>query len=206
MSDAEQIMSMVWGRIIGEVRKMRDEKYTLERIGTTLGVAKPTVQRWLENDAGGEKTAFIDILRYLKALNLDLKELLYGDEEAAEAAAKDSALSVELQSVNAELESTGAERQRLALDLVDAQKELLTAKQKIIDLQEKVIGLEKLNADIADKARKAIIAAAASSKKAAAPTAAPAASVVTPPPPPGKRRLDPSMFPDLPPIHLQHSK
>lgn len=189
MSDAEQITVKVWGRIISEVRRMRDEKYTLERIGAILGVAKPTVQRWLENDAGGEKTAFIDILRYLKALDMDLKDLLRGDE----ADAKESALS-------AELESVGADRQQLAFELVDAQKELLGARQKIIDLQEKIIGLEKLNADIADKARKAIIAAASGKKLSSAQAAAPA------PAHSDKRRLDPSLFPDLPPIHLNQGK
>ena len=191
MSEAEQIMSKVWGRIIGEVRKMRDEKYTLERIGSTLGVAKPTVQRWLENDAGGEKTAFIDILRYLKALDIDLKDLLYDDENAAE----DNAHA-------AELENANQDKQRLALDLVEAQKELLQSQQKIIELQEKVISLERLNVDIADKARKAIIAAASGKRAgAAAPAAAPEVNSQ-----PGKRRLDPSRFPDLPPIHLQQGK
>lgn len=196
-------MSLVWGRIIGEVRKMRDDKYTLERIGGILGVAKPTVQRWLENEAGGEKTAFIDVLRYLKALDIDLKDLLFGDEQNA----RESALT-------AELEASGEEKLRLSLelsdsrsDLVNAQKDLLAARAKIIELQEKIIGLEKLNAEITDKARKAIIAAAASSKKTEAspppPAAAPAAPDMTRT---GKRRLDASRFPDLPPIHLQYGK
>lgn len=191
MNDAEQIMNMVWGRIIAEVRKMRDEKYTLERIGTTLGVAKPTVQRWLENDAGGEKTAFIDILRYLKALNIDLSEILYGDEIAAKNA-----------SSAAVLDKSNAEKNRLTHELVDVQRELLQARQKVIDLQEKVIGLEKLNADIADKARKAIIAAA-SGKKSAAPAAAQAPQAHDAN---ARRRLSPGQFPDLPPIHLQQGK
>lgn len=197
MSDAaEQVMDLVWGRIIGEVRKMRDEKYTLERIGTTLGVAKPTVQRWLENDAGGEKTAFIDILRYLKALNIDLSEIIYGDEIAAKKA-----------SCAATLDKAHAEKERMALELVEVQRELLLSQQKVIELQDKVIGLEKLNADIADKARKAIIAAA-SGKKSSSSSAA--AAVVAPTPqghePPAKRRLAPDQFPDLPPIHLKQGK
>lgn len=190
MSDAEQIMSIVWGRIIGEVRTMRDNKYTLERIGTILGVAKPTVQRWLENGAGGEKTAFIDVLRYLKALNLDLQELL---EEGT------GVKSVSLEA----LESVNAEKQAMSGELIAAQKELLLAQQKIIELQEKVIALEEHNADIADKARKAILAA---SKKSAAPEAAAPQQPAPPVQQTGRRRLLPGQFPDLPPIHLSHEK
>lgn len=193
MNDAELVMSRVWGRIIGEVRKMRDEKYTLERIGSILGVAKPTVQRWLENDAGGEKTAFIDIMRYLKALDIELKDLLYTEDDAAAASA-----------VAAELETAAAEKQRLAFDLVEVQKELLQSQQKVIALQEKVINLERLNVDIADKARKAIMAAAAGKKAADAPAAA--TGPVAPAQPQGRRRLAPSCFPDLPPIHLEQGK
>lgn len=191
MSDAEQIMSLVWGRIIDEVRKMRDEKYTLERIGSTLGVAKPTVQRWLENNAGGEKTAFIDVLRYLKALDIDLKQLLYGEEDNARGAESAKVL-----------ESARADNQHMATDLLDAQKELLQAQHKIIGLQEKVLNLEKLNVEITDKARRAIIAAAQGKKASgSSSTAAPVAAPAT-----GKRRLDPSQFPDLPPIHLKQGK
>ncbi len=186
MNDAEQVMAQVWSRIIGEVRKMRDDKYTLERIGSILGVAKPTVQRWLENNAGGEKTAFIDVLRYLKALDIDLKDLLQEDEpEAPEvpAAQPDSAL----------LDEARAENSRMALELVGAQRDLLQARARIIELQDKMLELEKYSAEVADKARRALVAAAASKKAEAAPAPAQTA----------KRRLAPSQFPDLPPIHLQ---
>lgn len=191
MSDAEQIMSLVWGRIIDDVRKMRDDKYTLERIGSILGVAKPTVQRWLENNAGGEKTAFIDILRYLKALDINLKQLLYGEEDNARGAESAKVL-----------DGARADNQRMAMDLLEAQKELLQAQHKIIELQEKVLNLEKFNVEITDKARRAIIAAAQGKKAVGgASAAAPAAAAGS-----GKRRLDPSQFPDLPPIHLKQGK
>lgn len=191
MSDAEQIMSLVWGRIIDEVRKMRDDKYTLERIGSILGVAKPTVQRWLENNAGGEKTAFIDILRYLKALDIDLKQLLYGEEDNARGAESAKVL-----------DGARADNQRMATDLLETQKELLQSQHKIIELQERVLNLEKFNVEITDKARRAIIAAAQGRKAVGgASVAAPAAAAGS-----GKRRLDPSQFPDLPPIHLKQDK
>ncbi|MDL2285265.1 hypothetical protein LJB93_00805 [Desulfovibrio sp. OttesenSCG-928-F07] len=180
MTDAEQVMNRVWGCIIGEVRKMREEKYTLERIGSILGVAKPTVQRWLENNAGGEKTAFIDILRYLNALDIDLKELINEPEESIAPQTVEAAL----------LESAKAENTRLSSELISAQRELLEAREKIIALQDKMLELEKYSAEVAEKTRRALVAATASKKAEAA---APAA----------KRRLSPAQFPDLPPIHLQ---
>ena len=187
MSDAEQTMSKVWHRIISEVRRMREEKYTLERIGSILGVSKPTVQRLLENNAGGEKTAFIDILRYLKALNIDLKGLLFEDE--TEDAKAQEQLAVQRQ--GAELAASREENAEMASELLKAQRELLQAHEKIINLQDKIIGLEKYSAEVADKARRIVAAVTTKKTENGLESAA-------------KRRLSPSLYPDLPPIHLQN--
>jgi transcriptional regulator with XRE-family HTH domain len=120
MKSAEEIMTAVWKKIIGEVRRMRDNKYTLERIGNILGVAGATVQRWLEGHAGGEKTAFIDIMRYVLALHIDLRPILF--EETAPGKSDAASLSVEL---------------------LKTQRELLQAREKIISVQEKMLKLEQ---------------------------------------------------------------
>ncbi|MDR2503386.1 MAG: hypothetical protein LBD82_03240 [Deltaproteobacteria bacterium] len=145
-NDAEKVMSMVWSKIIGEVRRMREEKYTLERIGLTLGVSKPTVQRWLEGEAGGEKTAFIDIIRYTNALKLNLGGII--DDTAASPAP-----SLSKNTKNGE-NTLRAENTRLSADLLEAQRELLQAKSKLIEAQDKMLQLEKEKAELSANARR----------------------------------------------------
>ena len=131
-NNAEQIMLTIWKKILTEMRRMRDEKHTLERIGAILGVSKPTVQRWLESEAGGEKTAFIDVLRYVQALKIDLKPLLFPEEgKHSKSAARETASTAELTSL---------------------QRELLQSREKVIALQDRLLKLEQHNAESTAKA------------------------------------------------------
>ena len=141
-NDAEKVMSRVWNKIIGEVRRMREDRYTLERIGLTLGVSKPTVQRWLEGEAGGEKTAFIDIIRYTNALKLNLGSII-----------DDASPPLPKNSKNGE-DALRAENTKLSAELLDIQRELLQAKSKLIEAQDKLLQSEKEKVELSANARR----------------------------------------------------
>lgn len=102
MLNPDDITARVWHRVMHEVRLLREDKYTLERIGSLLGVSKPTVQRWLEGNAGGDKTAFVDMLRYLNALGIDAKTLLFADDETEKL--KEQKHYAEISTLQAEIE------------------------------------------------------------------------------------------------------
>lgn len=48
----------------------------MQQIGDLFGVGRDTVSRWISKEFGGEKTTFGDMLRYAKALDVPLNELL----------------------------------------------------------------------------------------------------------------------------------
>ena len=72
----EQANTKAWKLILAAVQELRAQKMTLEQIGALCGAAKGTVQRWEAGTEGGEKTPFVNMLRYMKGLNIPLEKLL----------------------------------------------------------------------------------------------------------------------------------
>lgn len=193
MKPEEVIMARIWSRIIEEVRILRAQKYTLERIGSILGVSKPTVQRWLENDAGGEKTAFIDILRYLNALEIDPQGLLFGDGKTAGEQVDPGVLEEK----DKEIEELKIKNAALTQSHLLRQQELLVSQKNVIELQDRIIQLEQRIADLRDKARKIAAAAAVRTSNAEQQREAPQAVKQRP-----ARPSPANLYPDIPPIHI----
>ena len=48
---------------------------TYEQLGEMCGVSKVTTKRWLEG-AGGEKTSFPDMLRYMQAVGMNIRAVI----------------------------------------------------------------------------------------------------------------------------------
>ena len=72
----EQVNERAWELILARVRELRAQKATLEQIGEMCGATKATVQRWFSGAEGGEKTPFVNMLRYLKGLDISLDKIL----------------------------------------------------------------------------------------------------------------------------------
>lgn len=70
-----RINTQAWELIFKRVEAMREQGKTLAEIGRLLSVNKSTVQRWLDDKKGGERTSFRDMLRYLDRLGISLHDV-----------------------------------------------------------------------------------------------------------------------------------
>ena len=75
--NAEKIFEEVWKEFIRRLEVLRNQKpkMTYEQLGKMCNVSKVTTKRWLEG-AGGEKTPFPDMLRYMQAVGMDIQNIL----------------------------------------------------------------------------------------------------------------------------------
>lgn len=71
----EVINSIAWKKIESKIRSLYKEDLSFQAIAKIVGVSKATIKRWYDGDSGGEKTAFIDILKYLERLDIDISEI-----------------------------------------------------------------------------------------------------------------------------------
>ena len=71
--NAEKVFEQVWREFIRRLEALRNQKpkMTYEQLGEMCGVSKVTTKRWLEG-AGGEKTSFPDMLRYMQAVGMNI--------------------------------------------------------------------------------------------------------------------------------------
>ncbi|WP_308776342.1 hypothetical protein [uncultured Bilophila sp.] len=75
--NAEKIFEQVWKEFIRRLEALRNQKpkMTYEQLGEMCGVSKVTTKRWLEG-AGGEKTPFPDMLRYMQAVGMNIRNVI----------------------------------------------------------------------------------------------------------------------------------
>lgn len=65
-----------WAVIMTRILALRAQGKTMQQIGNMFGVGRDTVSRWISKEFGGEKTTFGDMLRYAKALEVPLEEII----------------------------------------------------------------------------------------------------------------------------------
>lgn len=75
LMDSYRVNDRAWELIIKELRKRRENGETLEAIGKHLAAHKSTVKLWLDNQRGGERTSFRDMIRYLDRLNIPFDQV-----------------------------------------------------------------------------------------------------------------------------------
>lgn len=84
--NAEKIFEEVWKEFIRRLEVLRNQKpkMTYEQLGKMCGVSKVTTKRWLEG-AGGEKTPFPDMLRYMQSVGMNIQNLIPQSQSEKEA-------------------------------------------------------------------------------------------------------------------------
>ena len=84
--NAEKIFEEVWKEFIRRLEVLRNQKpkMTYEQLGEMCGVSKVTTKRWLEG-AGGEKTPFPDMLRYMQSVGMNIQNLIPQSQSEKEA-------------------------------------------------------------------------------------------------------------------------
>lgn len=84
--NAEKIFEEVWKEFIRRLEVLRNQKpkMTYEQLGEMCGVSKVTTKRWLEG-AGGEKTPFPDMLRYMQSVGMNIQNLIPQNQSEKEA-------------------------------------------------------------------------------------------------------------------------
>ena len=80
--------AQAWAVIMNKISSLRKKGMTLETIGKQLNVTRATVSRWFNEEIGGEKTTFGDMLRYADALGIPYSSLLQQGELTADAEKK----------------------------------------------------------------------------------------------------------------------
>ena len=85
--NAEKVFEQVWREFIRRLEALRNQKpkVTYEQLGEMCGVSKVTTKRWLEG-AGGEKTSFPDMLRYMQAVGMNIRAVIPQSQSEKEAA------------------------------------------------------------------------------------------------------------------------
>ena len=84
--NAEKVFEQVWREFIRRLEALRNQKpkMTYEQLGEMCGVSKVTTKRWLEG-AGGEKTSFPDMLRYMQAVGMSIRAVIPQSQSEKEA-------------------------------------------------------------------------------------------------------------------------
>ena len=84
--NAEKVFELVWREFIRRLEALRNQKpkMTYEQLGEMCGVSKVTTKRWLEG-AGGEKTSFPDMLRYMQAVGMNIRAVIPQSQSEKEA-------------------------------------------------------------------------------------------------------------------------
>ncbi|MGE4471060.1 MAG: helix-turn-helix transcriptional regulator [Desulfovibrio sp.] len=76
--DPQRMFSLAWDKIVQEIKRLRSKNMTYEAIGEMMGGVKAaTVMRWekAEPGRGGQKTAAVDLFRYMDGLGLSLVDI-----------------------------------------------------------------------------------------------------------------------------------
>ncbi|MGE4297002.1 MAG: S24 family peptidase [Desulfovibrionaceae bacterium] len=72
--DAFRINSRAWALIKARLDSLRVERCTLQELANMVGVKdRATISRWLNDEGGGERTTFREMLQYLHGLNIPLE-------------------------------------------------------------------------------------------------------------------------------------
>ena len=84
--NAEKVFEQAWREFIRRLEALRNQKpkMTYEQLGEMCGVSKVTTKRWLEG-AGGEKTSFPDMLRYMQAVGMNIRAVIPQSQSEKEA-------------------------------------------------------------------------------------------------------------------------
>ncbi|AGW13783.1 S24 family peptidase [Megalodesulfovibrio gigas] len=83
--NADKVFLLAWSAVIDALKKLRDDGETLASIGKRLGGVNPaTIKRWIDGERGGQKTAAIDLFRYMNKLGIDTVEILSEGKEIKE--------------------------------------------------------------------------------------------------------------------------
>lgn len=67
-----------WKAIMERVNQLRDTGATYAELGKMLGTSAATVNRWVNEGAGGESTPFSNMLHYMEVLGLAWDDVLVG--------------------------------------------------------------------------------------------------------------------------------
>lgn len=71
--DAETAFSLIWSKIVDRINELRAQGKSYEQIGKRMGgVNRATLSRWASGERGGQRTAAVDLLRYLSGLDVDV--------------------------------------------------------------------------------------------------------------------------------------
>lgn len=79
--DAFRINARAWQLILDKLKLLRSEGKTFTDIGKRLGVNRATVKRWHDEQRGGDRTAFKDLLHYLDRFGISLRDVFMIDED-----------------------------------------------------------------------------------------------------------------------------
>lgn len=95
---SEKIFEHIWAEFKNRLKAMREQtpKMTYEQLGVLCGVSKATTKRWLDEDMGGEKTPFPDMLRYMEAVGMNIAPFAALIENSTFNAEADRSIIVEL--------------------------------------------------------------------------------------------------------------
>ena len=104
--NAEKVFEQVWREFIRRLEALRNQKpkMTYEQLGEMCGVSKVTTKRWLEG-AGGEKTSFPDMLRYMQAVGMNIRAVIPQSQSE-----KEAVLESRLSEIQKELKQAEKER------------------------------------------------------------------------------------------------
>lgn len=73
--DSYKINERAWSLILSRVNALNEAGESQSSIARILGCDRATVNRWIQDRRGGERTTFRDMIRYLDRLRIPLKEV-----------------------------------------------------------------------------------------------------------------------------------
>lgn len=118
--NAEKVFEQVWREFIRRLEALRNQKpkMTYEQLGEMCGVSKVTTKRWLEG-AGGEKTSFPDMLRYMQAVGMNIRAVIPQSQSEKEAVLESrlSEIQKELAICKDALKQAEKERRRIQIKM-----------------------------------------------------------------------------------------
>ena len=70
----ETVFKSAWTLVVSRLRSLKEKGKTLQQIGDMLDVNKSTIGRWISEERGGDKTAAVDLFRYMESLGISFEE------------------------------------------------------------------------------------------------------------------------------------
>lgn len=78
--DSYKINERAWGLILSRINERLKAGATQSSIARMLGCDRATVNRWIQDRRGGERTTFRDMIGYLDRLRIPLREVFLSDD------------------------------------------------------------------------------------------------------------------------------